>query len=331
MRYRNYILVLISLVWSALPVAAQTRPSSSPTATKWTPPKTASGDPDLQGSWTSTTTAPLERPPQFGNRLLLTDEEYSERQRQLQRQLAADSQQTTSPNERVSTGPPDHWTERASKVSRQTSLVVQPEDGRVPVQAWAEAKRDYDLAHNTEGFEYMSPWDRCITRGMPGGLIPGGYGNVYEIVQAPGYVAIVSEMIHDTRIIPLDGGAFTKIRRWNGESRGHWEGNTLVIETKNFNNKGWIATNVASGRMKGIPQSEALHVIERLTRVDAETIQYEITIDDPNVYTSPWKVSFPFYKDASAQIFEYACHEGNYAMSNMLSAARAEEKAKQQK
>ena len=177
----------------------------------------------------------------------------------------------------------------------------------------------------------MSPWDRCITRGMPGGLLPGGYGNVYEIVQAPGYVAIVSEMIHDTRIIPLASGPFTNIRQWNGESRGHWEGNTLVIETKNFNSKGWIATNAASGRIKGIPQSEALHVIERLTRVDAETIQYEITIEDPNVYTSPWKVSFPFYKDRSAQIFEYACHEGNYAMTNMLSGARAEEKAKQQK
>jgi hypothetical protein len=265
---------------------------------------------------------------------LLTDQEYAESQRQLERQLAADNQETTSPNARVSTGPPDHWTERANRASRQTSLVVAPEDGRVPVQAWAEATRDYNLAHSTDAFEYMSPWDRCITRGMPGGLLPGGYGNVYEIVQAPGYVAIISEMIHDTRVIPLDGRPFSNIRQWNGESRGHWEGNTLVVETKNYNNKGWIATNVASGRIKGIPQSEALHVIEHFTRVDAETIQYEITIEDPNVYTSPWKVAFPFYKDRSAQIFEYACHEGNYAMTNMLSGARAQEKAeaaKQQK
>jgi hypothetical protein len=162
---------------------------------------------------------------------------------------------------------------------------------------------------------------------MPGGMLPGGYGNVYEIVQAPGYVAIVSEMIHDARIIPLDGRPFSNTRSWNGESRGHWENNTLVVETKNFNGKGWIATNVASGRIKGIAQSEAARVIERLTRTAADTIQYEITIEDPNVYTKPWKVSFPFTKDASSQIFEYACHEGNYAMSNILSGARAEEKA----
>jgi hypothetical protein len=200
----------------------------------------------------------------------------------------------------------------------------------VPVKASAEAIRDYNLAHSTESFEFMSPWDRCITRGMPGGMFPGGYGNVYQILQAPGYVAIISEMIHDTRIIPLDGRPFSNIRKWNGESRGHWDGNTLVVETANFNNKGWIATNVASGRIKGIPQTEALHVVERFTRVDADSIAYEITIDDPNVYTSPWKVAFPFYKDASAQVFEYACHEGNYAMSNMLSGARAQEKAVQQ-
>jgi hypothetical protein len=261
----------------------------------------------------------------------MTDEEYAASQKQLERQLVADSEEADSPNARASTGPPDHWTERASRASRQTSLVVEPADGRVPVKASAEAIRDYNLAHNTDAFEFMSPWDRCITRGMPGGMFPGGYGNVYQIVQAKGYVAIVSEMIHDTRVIPLDGRPFSNIRKWNGESRGHWEGNTLVVETANFNNKGWIATNVASGRIKGIPQSEALHVVERFTRADSDTISYEITIDDPNVYTGPWKVAFPFYKDASAHVFEYACHEGNYAMSNMLSGARAQEaKAAQQ-
>jgi hypothetical protein len=204
---------------------------------------------------------------------------------------------------------------------------VVPEDGRVPVKPAAEAKRDYNTAHSTDDFEYMSPWDRCITRGFPGGMFPGGYGNVYEIVQAPGYVAIVSEMIHETRVIPLDGRPLSNIRQWNGESRGRWEGNTLVVDTTNYNNKGWIATNVASGRIKGIAQSEALHVVERLTRVDKDTIQYEITIEDPNIYTEPWKVAFPLYKDPAAQVFEYACHEGNYAMTNMLSGARAEEKA----
>jgi hypothetical protein len=332
-RFHTSAVVLIALLsssWETARVAGQTSSSSSVSAKRWTPPKTAWGNPDLQGNWTSTTTTPFERSPQFGNRLFLTDAEYAESQKQLDRQLIADREESTSPNTSASTGPPDHWTERANRASRQTSLVVEPADGRVPVKASAEAIRDYNLAHNTESFEYMSPWDRCITRGMPGGMFPGGYGNVYQIVQAPGYVAIISEMIHEMRVVPLDGRPFSNIRQWNGESRGHWEGNTLVVETANFNNKGWIATNVASGRMKGIPQSDALHVIERFTRADTDTIQYEITIEDPNVYTSPWKVAFPFYRDASAQIFEYACHEGNYAMSNMLSGARAQEKAAEQ-
>jgi hypothetical protein len=285
------------------------------------------GAPDLQGVWTSTTTTPFERPAQFGNRLFLTDEEFAESESRLARQLAADSQETASPGAVVSTGPPDHWTERASRASRQTSLVVVPENGRVPVTAAAEAKRDYNLAHSADGFEYMSPWDRCITRGMPGGMFPGGYGNVYEIVQSPGYVAIVSEMIHETRIVPLDGRPFSNVRQWTGESRGKWEGNTLVVETTNFNGNGWIATNVASGRIKGIAQSEALRVVERFTRTAADTVEYEATIEDPNIYTQPWKVAFPFRKDPGALIFEYACHEGNLAMMHMLSGARAEEKA----
>jgi len=305
----------------SLSVEGQTK-----SARTWTPPKTSFGEPDLQGTWTSTTTTPLERSPQFGNRLFLSDEEYAESERQLKRQLEADSQQSTS-SARVGTGPPDHWTERANRASRQTSLVVVPEDGRVPVIAAAEARRDYNSAHSTDDFEYMSPWDRCITRGMPGGMLPGGYGNVYEIVQSPGQVAIVAEMIHETRVIPLASQPLLNIRQWNGQSRGRWEGNTLVVETANYNDKGWIATNVASGRIKGIPISEALHVTERFTRVDAETIQYEVTIEDPNIYTTPWKVTFPLYKDPAARVFEYACHEGNYAMTNMLSGARAQEKA----
>jgi hypothetical protein len=276
--------------------------------------------------WTSTTTAPFERPAQFGNRLFLTDEEYAQAERQLGRQLEADGVETVAPGARITTGPPAHWTERASRVSRQTSLVVEPADGRVPVKAWAEAKRDHDLAY-TDSWEYMSPWDRCITRGMPAGMFPGGYGNVYEIVQSPGYVAIVSEMIHETRIIPTNGRPHPNIRQWSGDSSGRWVGDTLVVETTNFTNKGWIGTNLATGRIKGIPQSDALRVVERFTRVDADTIQYEITIDDPVVYTSPWKVSFPFTRDPKAQMFEYACHEGNYAMSNILSGARADERA----
>ena len=144
---------------------------------------------------------------------------------------------------------------------------------------------------------------------MPGGMLPGGYGNVYEIVQAPGYVAIVSEMIHETRIIPLDGQPPANIQQWNGQSRGRWEGNTLVVDTTNYNNKGWIATNVASGRIKGIPQSEELHVIERFTRVAADTIQYEITIEDPTVLEKPWTVTFAYRRMPDYEIIEYVCED----------------------
>jgi hypothetical protein len=321
-RFLGFVIVL-----AAISVHGQNRSSSSTPAKAWTPPKTASGEPDLQGMWTTTTTAPFERPAQFGNRPLLTDEEYAQAERQLGRVLEADGVETVSAGARTTTGPPAHWNERASRVSRQTSLVVEPADGRVPVTAAAEAKRDHDLAY-VDSWEYMSPWDRCITRGMPAGMFPGLYGNVYEIVQSPGYVAIVAEMIHETRIIPTNGQPRPNIRQWSGVSIGRWQGNTLVVETTNFNNKGWIGTNLATGRIKGIPQSDALRVIERFTRVDANTIQYEITINDPQWYTSPWKVTFPFTRDPTAQMFEYACHEGNYAMSNILSGARAEERAK---
>jgi hypothetical protein len=330
------LIVLIFLSSSPSFAAMAQAPTSSPTPAKktWVPPKTPHGDPDLQGTWTTTTTAPLERSPQFGERRFLTDDEVSAREKQLERQLEADSQQSISSDARANTGPPDHWTERASRVSRQTSLVVEPPDGQVPVTAAAEARRDYDLAHVTDAFEHMSPWDRCIGRGMPGGMLPGGYGNVYQIVQGEGYVAILMEMIHEARVVPLDGRPRPNVRQWNGDARGRWEGNTLVIETSNYNSKGWIATNAASGRIKGIPISEALRVVERFTRVDSDTIQYEMTIDDPNVYTKPWTVSFPMTKEPHAQVFEYACQEGNYAMTNILSGARAEEKeqaAKKQK
>src|SRR5688572_8160221 len=226
-RFLVSIIVLAAMIWSAslpLPAQGQSRSSTSGVAKAWTSPKTPNGDPDLQGIWTSTTTAPFERPAQYGNRLFLTDEEYAQTERQLQRQLEADSQETVSSAARPSTGPPAHWTERASRVSRQTSLVVEPADGRVPVTAAAEAKRDHDLAY-TDSWEYMSPWDRCITRGMPAGMFPGGYGNVYEIVQSPGYVAIVSEMIHETRIIPTNGPPHPNIRQWSGVSSARWESN----------------------------------------------------------------------------------------------------------
>ena len=142
----------------------------------------------------------------------------------------------------------------------------------------------------------MSVWDRCITRGIPAGMFPAGYNNAYQIIQTPGQVVIVSEMIHNVRVIPIDGSPHlpASVRLWDGDSRGHWEGNTLVVDTTNYNDKGWIATSAATGRVKGVMQTEALHVVEHFTRTDADTLSYEVVIEDPNMYTRPWKVAIPF-------------------------------------
>jgi hypothetical protein len=164
---------------------------------------------------------------------------------------------------------------------------------------------------------------------VPGGIFPAGYGSGYQILQSPGYVAIVYEMIHEARIIPLEGRPHlgSGFRLWNGDSRGHWEGNTLVVDITNYNDKGSVATNIATQRVRAIPQSEDLHVVERFTRVDENTINYEATIEDPKVFTSPWKVAMPLHREPEYQMFEYACHEGNHAVPNTLSAGRARDRA----
>jgi hypothetical protein len=213
--------------------------------------------------------------------------------------------------------------------TRQTSLVVDPPDGRVPVRPAAEAMRKYDLDHIADSYEHHSTWERCITRGVPAGMFPAGYNNAYQIVQSPGYVTILFEMIHEMRLIPIDGRPHLppSVRQWNGDSRGHWEGDTLVVDTTNYNGEGMIATSAATGRIKGIHESQALHVVERFRRVDADTINYEVTIDDPEIYTAPWKVAMPLTRNPGYLIYEYACHEGNLAMGDILRGGRAKDKA----
>jgi hypothetical protein len=277
--------------------------SSRPKAENWVPKRTPDGQPDLQGTWVNFDSTPFEAP-------------------------ANTPPAAAAPNPGIN--PPAHWAEHDSPEStRRRSMVVEPADGRVPVQPWAEAQRDFDLAHLGDSYVHETPWVRCITRGIPAGMFPAGYNNAYQIIQIPGYVVINYEMIHETRIIPIDGRPHlgSKIRQWNGDPRGHFEGNTLVVETTNYNNKGSIATSAATGRMRGIPQSDALHIVERFTSVNADTISYEVTVDDPKVYTKPWKVALPLNRDSNYQFFEYACHEGNVAMAAELSGGRAQEKA----
>jgi hypothetical protein len=278
--------------------AAASSPASAPDAAPWVLGRTPDGQPDLQGKWVNFDSTPFE-----------ADE---------------------APRPTTDVNPPAHWTEHDSPESeKRRSMVVDPPNGRVPVMKWAEDKRDYDLAHLEDAPQHETPWVRCITRGVPGGMFPAGYNNAYEIVQIPGYVIVVYEMIHDTRIIPIDGRPHVGdgIRLWNGDPRGRWEGGTLVVETTNYNDKGSIATSAATGRIRGIPHSDELHVVERFTRVSESRIDYSVTVTDPKVYTQPWTVELPLNRDDAYQMFEYACHEGNLALPNALRAGRAREQA----
>jgi hypothetical protein len=273
--------------------------AAAATAQTWKQSRTPDGQPDIQGIWLNFDSTPFEAPdpkpvPRGGG-------------------------------DDRGTGPAPEFADHTHKVSeRRRSMVVDPPDGRVPVMKWAEDKRDYDLAHIPDAPEHETPWVRCITRGHPAGMFTAGYNNAYQIIQIPGYVVIAFEMIHETRIIPIDGRPRLneRIQHWNGEPRGRWEGNTLVVETTNYNSKGSIATSAATGRMRGIPQTDAMHVVERFTRVNADTMDYSVTITDPKVYARPWTVRLPLNRDDSYQMFEYSCHEGNYALPNALSFGR---------
>ncbi len=235
----------------------------------WLPTRTPDGQPDLQGIWTNATLTPFERPDCAGRKANPYGQETaafenSGRENRVDRPPKPDD--PGNYNQALSDGGTT-WL-----ATRQTSLVVEPANGRVPVKPSAEAQRDYDLAHVADSYEYQTSWERCITRGVPAGMFPAGYNNAYQILQSPGFVVIFSEMIHEARVIPLDGRPHLpqSIRQWNGDSLGHWEGNTLVVDTTNYNGKGMIATSAATARIRGIHESEALHVVERFKRVDAQ-------------------------------------------------------------
>jgi hypothetical protein len=301
-------------------------------AEAWQVPRTPDGRPDLQGTWTNATLTPLERSPHLGERRFLTESEAAAIEAQAAgRRAAADKRPSGGDVGSYN----QFWFDSGTTVlpTRQTSLVVDPPDGRVPVRPEAEARRDEYLRRSTEAPEFMSVWDRCISRGVPGWIIPAGYNNAYQILQTSGYVVIHAEMIHETRVIPLFQEAQgdppplpPTIRLWEGDARGRWEGDTLVVETTNFSDKNWIATSAAAGRIKGIPQSTALRIVERFTRVGPDRIDYEARIEDSAVFTRPWTLAFPLMKDDEYRIYEYACHEGNRAVEGVLRGGRYQER-----
>ena len=299
-------------------------------ADEWTLSRTAWGAPDLQGVYTTTTLTSFERPEALKDKAFLTEEEVAEMESGRARMIAGADERSASKTEAGgNVGAYNlHWMELGTKVvgSRRTSLVIDPSDGRVPVRPAADAKRRNDIAHVADSYEYQSVWDRCITRGVPGVMFPAGYNNGHQILQTEDLVVIVSEMIHSARVIPIDGRPRldSAIAQWNGDSRGHWDGDTLVVTSSNFNDKSWIATSGSQGRIKGIQQTPNTKVVERFTRVSDDIIDWQVTIEDDGIYTAPWTVAIPMRAtDPPYEMFEYACHEGNWSVSNTLSGGRA--------
>ena len=298
-----------ALLTQAIGVAQTGRPAASP---------------DLQGIWTNATVTPLERPKQFEGKEFLTKAEAAEFEKQAiydangdRRDGGADADVGRAYNE--------FWRDRGRVVSTmRSSLIFDPPDGKVPPLLPEAQKRNADIAAARrkvggalDGPEGRSLQERCLLTPQAGPpMLPANYNSNYQIVQTPNYVAILVEMIHDARIIPLDGSPHVpkNVRSLMGDSRGHWEGKTLVVETTNFTDK---------TSFRGA--SENLHVIERFTRTDENTLLYQFTIDDPTTWAKPWSGEIPM-KKVTAPLYEYACHEGNYGMAGVLSGARSEEK-----
>jgi hypothetical protein len=296
--------------------------SGAPAAEGWTLPRTPWGDPDLQGMWPTTKLngTPLQRPEAFGERRVLTDEEFAERSQRLAGLNARYDDEIKS--NKMGIG---HWAEMGQP-NRLASLISEPANGRLPPLTPDGEHKSATMTSSWSNIPFdkvadFNPLDRCISRGLPASMFPFMYNGGIEIMQAPGYVVIRLELIHETRIVPVDGRPPLSSQIL-GESRGRWEGGTLVIDTTNFNGESPM-TIVGPGG-KPIPTSERLHIVERLTRVDADTIDYEIAVEDPVMLAAPWKAAFPLDLDSRYRFFEYACHEDNSAVRNFIETSRYE-------
>jgi len=319
------VIAVVLLV--TIPVAGQAPSSTAkaaPAAKKWTPARTPDGQPDLQGYWTNATYTPLQRPNN------ITKDFYSkEEAAQIEKQAAERESEQTEPGtiadvhyDFTQFGLDRNQSTHAS--SLRTSMIVDPSDGRLPPVTADGQKRQADRAAErrrmgatTDDVRNMPVGTRCIIMAGSGPpMMPTAYNSNYQIVQAPGYVMILTEMIHDVRIIPLDSRPQLpqNVRQWIGSSRGRWEGDTLVVETANFNGKNPFQNS-----------SEDMRVTERFTRLDADTIDDKFTVEDEKTWARPWTASLPLKKTVGP-IFEHACHEGNYGVANTLAGARAEDK-----
>lgn len=326
------VIVVVSL--APVPVVGQA-PSAESTAAppSWTPPRTPDGQPDLQGVWNYATLTPLERPSELAGKQVLTSEEAAEFEREtLARRDNDRRDEDPSRTPAFVNGAPatadvaraynQFWWDFGTRVvgTRRTSLVIDPPDGRIPALSLEAQRRVEDRAAKREraavGPEDRGLSERCINWGTTGPpMVPGAYNNNVQLLQIPGYVVLFNEMIHDARIVPMDGRPHGTIRQVLGDSRGRWEGHTLVVETTNFTDK---------TAFRGA--SEHMHLVERFTRVDTDTLLYEFTVTDPTSFARPWTAQMPMIRSAE-KIYEYACHEGNYGMFNLLSGARTLEKA----
>ena len=297
----------------------RTAPISSKT---WTAPRTPWGDPDLQGIWKTSGATPMERPAAYAGRERLTDEELNALRQQ-------DRDREEGPPR---TGDPGtynrFWTDTGAPTNR-TSLLVDPPDGKFPPLTPEGLRARKASSRGADNPEDRHLWERCITRGgMPNAMLPRAYNNNAQIVQAPGYVVIVLEQIHEARIIPLDGRPHvpSRIRQYLGDSRGRWDGDTLVVETQ------FVADNVTglqpwANFSSSSGSGDRMRIVERFRRTDAKTIEYRMTVDDPQMYSKPWTVAIPMELTADL-IYEYACHEANYGMEGILKGGRSDDRSK---
>ena len=309
---RNGFLTIVSIAVGTallLPVHVNGQPAAANTVSE---SRTLWGDPDLQGIWNHGTATPLERPDAQSGREFLTEEEIAEVNLNATTFASSERRGDLSKDLDVGLAYNQFWWDRGLSDGR-TALIVDPPSGKIPYMSPTQQTPGFRQPRTSDGPEDRNLWERCITRGVP--RLGGAYNNNFRLIQAPGYVVILHEMVHESRIVPMDGRPHVNadIRQWNGDSRGRWEGETLVVETTNFSDK---------TSFRG--SSSGLKVIERFRRADANTLQYQVTLEDSTTWTQPWTAALAMPM-TEGDMFEYACHEGNYGMTNLLAGARVQE------